>query len=291
MRIQLSLLFIFAFTATTFAQFSYGFKAGLNFSQLSAESEVNDTGEDLENFNDATGFHIGAIFNYKFVDAFGLRAELMFSQKGTEYIYDGRSYRDFVDPDGEMFSTIGNRRTVLNTTNSYIDVPVMAVVRFGDLELSAGPSIGLLVNSIASGEITYDVFDNNGEIIASQAILLDYNYGQDEAGAPTENVSATIDFDINGRTAVLPEAEGAYFEYDSKQDEFYNNLDIGLNAQVAYFLNAGLFAAARINYGLSDVTNDFYDRSLFERNADGSFISREDTDENFSLQFSLGFSF
>ncbi|MFK7935631.1 MAG: porin family protein [Saprospiraceae bacterium] len=290
MKLQLTLLFTIALVATTFAQFSYGFKAGLNFSQLSGDSEMDAAGLELEEFNNTTGFHIGALFNYKFIDAFGVRAELMFSQKGTGYVYDGISYRDFEDIDGK-FSTIGNRRTVLKTTNSYIDVPVMAVARLGKLELAAGPSIGILVNSIASGEVAYDVFDNSGEVIASKAILLDYNYGRDEAGEATQDVIETTTFDINGRVVELPEAEGAYFEYSEKQDEFYNNLDIGVNAQIAYYLNAGLFAAARLNYGLSDVTNNFYDRSLQTRNADGSFIAREDEDTNFSLQFSLGFSF
>jgi hypothetical protein len=173
MRIQLTLLFTIALAVTTFAQFSYGFKAGLNFSQLAGDSEMDAAGLELEEFNSTTGFHIGALFNYKFIDAFGVRAELMFSQKGMEYIYDGVSYRDFVDQDGDKFSTIGNRRTVLKTTNSYIDVPIMAVARFGKLELSAGPSIGILVNSIASGEVAYDVLNNNGEVIASKAILLD----------------------------------------------------------------------------------------------------------------------
>lgn len=294
MKISFTLLFTFALVATTVAQdFSYGFKAGLNFSQISGDSEQNAAGMDLENFNDATGFHIGALFNLKFIDAFGLRGELMFSQKGTEYIYDGASYRDFTDEDGIVFSTLGNRRTVLNTTNSYIDIPVMAYYRLGKLELSAGPSIGVLVNSIASGEVSYDVFNNRGEVIASTAVLLDYNYGKDEAGAATEGLGGTsTNFDINGRTAVLPEGEGAYFEYDEIADgEFYKPLDIGVNAQIAYFLNRGLFIAGRLNYGLSDVTNNDFDRSLQTRNEDGSFVSREDTDENFSLQFSLGFSF
>ncbi|MEL7022006.1 MAG: porin family protein, partial [Bacteroidota bacterium] len=282
---------VLAIIHDTQAQFSYGFKAGLNFSQLAGASEQNPQGEDLEEFNSVTGFHIGALFNYTFIDAFRLRGELMFSQKGTAYIYDGSSYRDFVDADGIAFSTQGNRRTVLNATNSYIDVPVSAVVRLGDLELSAGPSLGFLVNSVASGEIAYDVMDSNGEIIASSATLLDYNYTRDEATAPAIDVSTTTTFDINGRIAVLPEAEGAYFEYNSTSDAFYNRLDVGLHAQLAYFINTGLFIAARFNYGLSDATNDFYDRSLQTRNADGSFVERTDSDANRSLQLSLGFSF
>lgn len=294
MKILFTSLFTCALFATTFAQdFSYGFKAGLNFSKVAGDSEQDAASMDLEDFNTATGFHIGALFNLKFIDAFGLRGELMFSQKGTEYIYDGASYRDFTDEDGLTFSTLGNRRTVLNTTNSYIDVPLMAYYRLGKLELSAGPSIGILVNSIASGEISYDVINNRGETVASTAILLDYNYGKDLAGAATEGLGGMdSELEVNGRTAILPEGEGAYFEYDKiAEGEFYNPLDIGVNAQIAYFLNRGLFIAGRLNYGLSDATNNDFDRSLQTRNEDGSFIPREDADTNFSLQFSLGFSF
>lgn len=289
MKIQSTLFFLlFISTLTTAQEFSYGFKAGLNFSQLSADSEINDAGTELEEYDTATGFHIGAIFNLKFIDRFGIRSELMFSQKGTEYVYDGGSYRSFTGLDETTFTRTGNRRTVLNATNSYIDIPFLAYTRLGKLELAAGPSIGFLVNSVASGETIFTVQDMSGNEVATITTLLDYNYNKDEAGMAS--LEGTSQVEIGNRTAIIPEAEGAYIEFEDADGRFYNTIDVGLNAQIAYFLNRGLFVAGRLNYGLTDATNNDFDRSL-QSLLDGEFISREDADSNLSIQVSLGFSF
>ncbi|MEL6276676.1 MAG: outer membrane beta-barrel protein, partial [Bacteroidota bacterium] len=62
--------------------FSGGFKAGLNFNTF--DGPLEDNGAGTEVFNSTTGFHIGATFAYGFTDLFGLKADLMYSQKGVE---------------------------------------------------------------------------------------------------------------------------------------------------------------------------------------------------------------
>ena len=62
--------------------FSGGFKAGLNFSTFDGDAEVDESGNILETFNNTTGFHVAATFAYAFTDLFGVKADLMYSQKG-----------------------------------------------------------------------------------------------------------------------------------------------------------------------------------------------------------------
>ena len=57
-------------------EFSGGFKAGLNFSNIDGPLE-----NDSESFSVNTGFHIGATVMYSFTDAIGVKGELMYSQK------------------------------------------------------------------------------------------------------------------------------------------------------------------------------------------------------------------
>ena len=64
---------------------SYGFKAGLNTSAFDGPLEN-------ERKQNQVGFHIGVIFKYELTDLFGLRGEFLYSQKGSEYFYDGPSF-------------------------------------------------------------------------------------------------------------------------------------------------------------------------------------------------------
>ena len=71
-------------------QFSYGFRAGLSYSKLVGDHEVDDAGNALDDYRFASGFHIGLSVNYAVTDLFGFRGELVFTQRGTQYRYDGR---------------------------------------------------------------------------------------------------------------------------------------------------------------------------------------------------------
>jgi len=60
--------------------------------------------------------------------------------------------------------------------------------------------------------------------------------------------------------------------------------------KIQTLLSSGLFVSGTVNYGLKDVTNNFYDISRVESNG-LEYISREDKDTNLSIQASIGFSF
>lgn len=282
----LPLVLLLALSATTgFSQgFSGGFKAGLNFSNIEGPTETNN-GRELETFSTTTGFHIGATFAYAFTDLFGVKADLMYSQKGTERSYEGPSYLRLYTTSGESSTLLGNRRSQMDITNSYIDIPLMAYVKIGRrIELEGGVSAGLLVSSLGNGGVTYRGLSGLNDI----TLRLESNFLSDEAGAAGIVDLAETPFLPAG--VLSPATIGAYYNQDSDESEF-GRLDFGLVGGLMVFVNDGLYIGGRFNYGLSDITRVEGDRSLSNLDSDGRPIPQDDQDRNVSLQASVGFRF
>ena len=92
-HIPLLCLFLLLSIAGLEAQdITYGFRAGLTRSTIDGPSEQSALG-DLEEYNYNTGFHIGGGVKIPFSDLIGLRAELVYSQKGAKYTYSGKTIR------------------------------------------------------------------------------------------------------------------------------------------------------------------------------------------------------
>lgn len=286
MRIYSTLLALFLFTGTVVAQdFSFGFKAGLNFSKIDGPSEMDSNGSSLEEIDFTRGFQFGPIFNLKFNDFFGVRAELLYSQKGVDYSYNGQSFWIFYPEVGDPFyHTGGNRNTKLFITNSYIDLPITAVVRWKRLEVSAGVSAGILLTSKALGEVTY-----TGPNIDPFTIALEYNFARDEP--TTDPGPDPMVKSVTGQTMLIPNQVGAYYGSFGRDDKLYNAFDFGLNAGMAVYLSKGLFLGVRMNYGLLDVTREAQDFNATFLTEDNEFITKNDEDKNVSIQASIGFSF
>ena len=257
---------------------SYGFKAGLNFNNI--------TGDKLpeESYNNNIGFHIGVIFKYELTDLFGLRWELMYSQKGVKYTYLGSSsflLQEATTP----FLLMGERDMNVDLSNDYLDIPVMAYGKFGPIELSAGFNVGLLVGSFGGGQIQ---FTGTSPANSSFELNLDHRYFGDKVGEATTFELETID--ISGERIDIPKQLGAYYEYEKKDGSKYSFLDVGLNAGVALYINEGLSIGFRANYGLLDVTRSEMDISYKE--FDGNYPTIvDDKNKQVSYQVSLGFSF
>lgn len=286
MRIFFFILALFIFSGSSFAQdISFGFKAGLNFSKIDGPSEMDGNGNSLEQHDLNRGFQFGPIFNLKFNDIFGVRAELLYSQKGTDYSYDGQSFWVFYPEVGDPFyHSGGNRVTRLFVSNSYLDLPLTAVLRWGRLEVSAGVNAALLLTSKASGEVTY-----TGPNIDPFTIVMEYNYGQDE---PTIDPGLNpMVKNVTGQTMLIPNEVGAYYGAFGRDDKLYNAFDFGLNAGLSFYLSKGLFVGVRMNYGVMDVTKEEQDFNSTRLSVDNQFISNNDTDKNISFQTSVGFSF
>lgn len=289
-KIALSICFLSTALSGLWSQeYSAGFRAGLNFARFSGPSETSASGQELEEFSNSTGFHIGAAFGITFEEVYGFRGELLYSQKGTQYNYAGDSYWILEAQDNTQLYATGNRTTSLAITNSYIDIPLTAFYKLGRLELSAGVSAGVLVGSRGAGEVNFSGQTAAGATVDPFTIALDLNYFDD--GFQRSDIDDVEVRTIQGKTIEIPKTLGAYYQELEGKDQLFETIDLGLVGSLAFYLNQGLYLGLRLNYGLSDISKKERDISRKELDADNNFIFREDKDRNVNLQASIGFSF
>lgn len=284
MRIYTSFFLLLLATGSLAAQgFSGGFKAGLNFSTFEGELEMNGD-MNLESFKRTTGFHVGATFAYAVTDLFGFKADLMYSQKGAQQNFEGPSFF-YVYGDNTQTLITGNRRGELDYINSYIDIPVMVYYKIGPIEVGAGPSVGVMINSAGTGGVRY----TNTAYGANVEIPFNYeaNFFRDEAG-PLSIVSIS-ETPVGNTNFFLPSSIGAFYN-NPTDDNLFRRMDFGLNAEVSFYLNNGLYIGGRYNMGLTDVTRPENDLAN-QLDANGAIQFRNDTDKNRSIQVSIGFRF
>ena len=271
-------------------EFSGGFRAGLNFSALSGPTESDGT-MDLETFNKTTGFHIGATFAYEITDLVGLKADLMYTQKGGEIEFNGPSYfylyADRNDADGERFT--GDLRSERDNVNSYIDIPVVAYYRLGPLEFEGGVSAGFLVNSRASGSAIYtDNFIGEVQLPDDVSFNYDFNYFNEVVGR-----GAIIEVSETPLSTGIfpPSVIDAYYNSDNTEPR-YKRLDFGLVGGVSVFLNNGLYLGMRYQYGLTDATRGENDQRLYAApGVNEREYNNDNKDYNRVIQASIGFRF
>jgi hypothetical protein len=269
---------------------SGGFKTGLNFSKFDGPVAQDANGDDLESYSYATGFHVGAIVNFKLTENFGFRTELLYSQKGTDYEFNGPSYLRLYSGNASRNVVLsGTRNTTINITTSHIDIPVLAFVRLGRVELAAGVNAAVMINSRGTGEVALrDVRTPLGQPKDDIIISVDANYYQDEFQISDFSNPKTVT--VLNIDYLAPSVIGAYYDASDSNDGAFQRLDLGLNAQLGFYLNQGLLLSFRANYGLTDVTNQIQD--IDYRNLENSqVVTRDDFDRNISLQASIGFSF
>ena len=285
MNRKLKFLILLLLSSAAFVQaqdFSFGFKAGLNFSTISGPSETDNSGTELEDYNLTTGFVFGGRFNVKLTDQFGLRAELTYGQKGAEYNFEGPSYWAFTASDNSTVLSTGTRRTVLKITNSYLELPLMGYARFGRIELSGGLSLGALISSRGTGELVYSGETAGGQTVDPFTVVLDFNYfGDPLVPVGSDDVENRT---LDGKMVSIPSSIDAYYEASQNDVKYFNTIDVGLNAEIAFFLNQGLYLGLRGSYGLADVTKTDQDFSTVALGNNNQVILREDTDRNLSIQ-------
>ncbi|MBI5916667.1 MAG: outer membrane beta-barrel protein, partial [Bacteroidetes bacterium] len=219
-------------------EFKYGFKTGLNFNNIKGEAEKDANGNELETFTNNTGFHIGATFAWNATDLMGLRAEFLYSQKGTNREFEGPSYYSFYTLDNEEIRTTGTRKQVLNVSNSYLEIPVMGYIKpVKWLEVYGGGSLGFLVASTAFGNINYsDGMTPTGAVVGEITHELDFNYFSDEARQVSyDNPPTTVK--IQGDDVPYPQTAGAYFEFLEDRGNLYKIVDVGLIGGLSIYFN------------------------------------------------------
>lgn len=158
---QFALLFLLLggllFSQTTFAQLSYGVKAGANLSSIGGKS--------IDNADTRTGFHIGLLGRLQLTDRFALQPEIQYSQRGFK-----RDILDFggqnpTDPNSPTFV----QTVELNTRFDYADVPIIARYKITEgLTVEAGPQLGFFL----SESTTVDGDELDDELSGSDSFAL-----------------------------------------------------------------------------------------------------------------------
>lgn len=260
---------------------SYGFRAGIN--QYTNDGPL----EEGESFDYNSGFHIGFGFGVWFTDIWGVRAELLYNQKGVKYAYDGPSYVFLQDQNENVLTFTGTRDMNLNVSSSYIDVPIMVFARATSwLELSAGIQPGFLIYSSGTGELSF----NSNRLADSYTQELDYSYYGDELGEADFSDPIQVENLNTGNIIDVPSTAGAYYYQKEREGAYYKVFDLGAVAGISFYLNRGLYVGVRYNFGLIDVTNNKNDYSVIMLE-NGEQVLRDDTDTNQGWQFSVGFNF
>ena len=269
-----------------YEKIGYGFRAGPSYSKITGPSETGPNGEELEEFNNSNGFHIGAAVSYKFTDLVGMRAELLFSQRGTKYVYDGPSYYVLGRYSTRTTTINGHRHQELRVNNAFLDIPIVAYYKLGILELAGGFNTGFLLASTAGGTTTFDGLSPQGAAVPF-SVSLDHNYKADDAKSASEELQALT---VDGIPYGVPETTHAYYEFETRDKNLYKTFDFGLVAGASVFINEGLFISFRYIHGLGDVDQNEYDTSL-QSLSNGNVIPRADENKSKSIQLSIGFSF
>lgn len=290
MRNQISLFILFLLPFSIIAQdWSGGIRAGLNYSKIDGPSELDLSGNSLERNTFSSGFHIGGMISRKLNSAVGLRGEILYTQRGTDYQYQGDSYFRFFTEGGAVASSRGTRFTTLRITNTYLDLPLSVFLRLGRIELSAGGYGSFMLSSRGVGELNYNGKSTIGQTIEPIIVPLKYDYFKDQF--QQTGVTNAKFITVDNRKVVVPATLGAYYDARDTGVPLFNRVDAGLHAGLGIFMSQGLYLGARIQQGLFDLTRAEQELSLHSLDAAGKIMPRSDKDQNLSIQLSIGFSF
>jgi hypothetical protein len=265
---------------------SVGVRAGVNFSKFSGPLEAT------EKYGFSNGFHFGINYGYKFTKKLMLRAEVVYSQAGSKQTFDGDSYYIIYKNDFSNLFEKGRSTVNLDISNAYINLPLVAAYQLiPKIEIYGGFATNFLINPTANGTLRFESKTRPLDITFRQS--LGYNYYTDVSGGTSGLAAGSrpITILVDGERTTIPKYAGAYYQDISKPDSRFKVFDLTAVAGVNYFFNSGFYAGARLNYGLTDVTNQSVDRSLVQFNDNSTAVYRNDRDINFDLEFSLGFRF
>ena len=232
-------IFIIAFLSlsVSLSAQSFGIRAGLNYTKFSGPLEQNVN----EKFSLSNGFHFGVNYAYKFADIFAVRGELLYTQIGTKYNYDGSSF--YKVPFGNAFSyEKGNTRIDMKVSNAYISLPITFQWQASKkLEIYAGGYVSYLIGPKGNGTL---YFDQSDSLFFKQSLI--HSYYKDAAGGIASSTVGPSVW-VDGKVVTLARDAGAYYNYlaTEKEADLYNALDYGLVGGVNYFINKGFYVGLR----------------------------------------------
>lgn len=199
----LSLISLLTLTTVSYAQ-KIGLKAGGNFSNVMSKNDVSTSGTtDKHTFS--PGFHAGAFGELHVADIVSLQLEAVYSQKGFKQKYTATS-------------TFVNMSQEVKYTFSYIDVPLLVNIHFGEMGsyIGFGPQLSFLTGVKWDGEQT-NTFTNL-------------------APAPLTNTSST-------------------FETSGKDKTGFSKTDFGFVLGTGSKWDSGIEYCIRAGYGLTNVND------------------------------------
>lgn len=260
---KLTLLFIFSFVSLlnySYAQF--GVKLGANF----GASGSYGNSEEGESIALKVGFQGGVYYMHNINEKIGLLAELNYEAKGTISKKDYTIQLPVPNPvDGSLLG-IGDYAVnqEINSLQGYINLPVLVYFKLDKIKLYAGPNFGFLLSGDAD-------FNRN----------IDISLGG--------NALTSTELEINGIDWKDYDSFKQIFTepIPSEDGNFLNAFEMGINVGAMYNITEKVFLDLRVSQGLTDVTNNHYDNSIYP-SEDFSFASRDDTDRNLSIQLSVG---
>lgn len=132
-KLSIMLFAMVAFIATSNAQVIFGAKAGVNVANIASDDDTSfENGGGLDDPSSRVGFHAGLTGDMKISDAFGIGAELLYSQQGTQ-------------DEGTVLGTDYENEFKLD----YINIPILAKVYVGEsFNIYGGVQPGFVVGAI-----------------------------------------------------------------------------------------------------------------------------------------------
>lgn len=250
------------------AQVELGAKIGALANVITGKTEEG------ESFTPMPGGNIGIYAKFAANEFYGIKTEALFSLKGGTNKFNGKTYQvasvvDTIDgiPVTVPQPVIANTDYKVTNWNAYVEVPLLMYYNVSDeLTIEAGPSLSFLMLSKGKGYLNW----KSDEYGASSESEIKNNYKKDEAAQP-----------------------GAYAAFLEKKGNYFTTLDIGFNLGAEYALNDKFFVGGRFQYGLHDITNNFYDRSkvdytINDLNQQAKGVNRGDVDRNINLSIYFG---
>ena len=294
-----------AISSTAFAQKPrFGIKTGLNVSSFLGGLETDSDGKALDRHDAATGFQVGMSAALPVSDIFGVQAELLYTQRGSKYLYQGKGFHTLTDNNGKYLETKGDLRTLILISNSYIEVPLLAYIKpIKQMRIEAGISPMILLNSTGTGEFSFKnrTYGTSGKLTNDIIIGLEHDYiknGAQEVGLGQTNGILRNSYtkeQVGGDSYYYNTNEGAYYNVTEKPigENFYNFFDLGANLGVGYTFSSGLAFNLRGTYGLLDATNNRYERKWQTSTGAPDYkVQQFNRDmRNFNVALTIGFSF
>ena len=271
------------------AQHKIGLRAGLNRSIISAENL-----EEGEDYSSRGGFHFGVNYTYQVAPRFGIRGELLFTQRGSKFTYsDDNSYTAITPIDRTItpFFDFGQTEVELELSNGYLSVPITAQFQITPkIELFGGASVDFLLNPTGRGTLDYVSNNKPDDIFFLKSY--DHSYRTDTLGQIPFGAMTTAIL-VNSTRTDLIRTESAYLNLQEgdKDGTKFNFVDAHVIVGANYFINNGFYIGLRYEYGLFDITNTGADFTLEFLDENENYIRREDSDFSRAFSLSIGFRF